>query len=72
MKPEEAHLAAVDIDSGSRLRLGSDSVQWNEFRRRWIIIASRSLPAVRAAVALLGRHLKPWIAQIEAVPVDSL
>ena len=42
MKPEEAQLAAVDIESGDRVWLRSASVQWNEFRRRWIMIAQQT------------------------------
>jgi len=42
MKPEEAQLAAVDIETGDRVWLRSASVEWNEFRRRWIMIAQRT------------------------------
>lgn len=42
MKPEEAHLAAVDIETGNRVSLRSASVQWNEFRRRWVMIAQQT------------------------------
>jgi hypothetical protein len=42
MRPEEAQLAPVDIESGDRVWLGSDSVRWNEFRRRWVMIAQQA------------------------------
>jgi hypothetical protein len=42
MGPEEAQLAAVDIETGNRVWLRSASVQWNEFRRRWIMIAQQT------------------------------
>lgn len=42
MKPEEAHLAAVDIETGARVALRSASVQWNGFRRRWVMIAQQT------------------------------
>jgi hypothetical protein len=39
LKPAEAHFQPVDVDTGKPLAMHAGSVFWNEFRRRWIMIA---------------------------------
>jgi hypothetical protein len=39
LKPEEALLQLRDADSGKPVRAHGGSVYWNEYRRRWVLIA---------------------------------
>lgn len=40
LKPEEARLHPVDVDSGKPVRLHRGSVNWNDYRRCWVLIAT--------------------------------
>lgn len=39
IQPEEAYFQLRDVDAGDRVQLSSGSVYWNDFRKKWIMIA---------------------------------
>lgn len=39
MKPEESPNVPVDVDTGAPVVLHSASIQWNDYRKRWVMIA---------------------------------
>ena len=39
IRPDEAYPSIVDIDTSKPIKARSTSVQWNAFRKRWIMIA---------------------------------
>lgn len=39
MKPEESPQVPVDVETGKPVVLHSASIQWNEYRKRWVMIA---------------------------------
>jgi len=41
LKPEEAHFLPLDVESGKPILMHRGSVRWNEYRRRWILIAGQ-------------------------------
>jgi hypothetical protein len=41
IKPEEARYNPVDVDSGERVLLARGTVNWNPYRKRWIMIAGQ-------------------------------
>jgi hypothetical protein len=42
LSSDEAYFQLLDVDSKKRVRVHSSSVAWNEFRRRWVMIALES------------------------------
>jgi hypothetical protein len=44
IESRESPVRFVDVDSGDPLALNGGSVAWNEYRRRWILIAVNALP----------------------------
>jgi hypothetical protein len=41
IRPEEARYSPVDVESGERIRLHRGSVNWNDYRKKWIMIATQ-------------------------------
>jgi hypothetical protein len=41
IRPDEAWYSPVDVESGERIRLHRGSVNWNEHRRKWIMLATQ-------------------------------
>lgn len=41
MKPEEAHFSPLDVETGKPIYLATGSVCYNEYRHRWIMIATQ-------------------------------
>jgi hypothetical protein len=64
IKPEEAYPQITDIETGRAIRARAGSVQWNEFRQRWMMIAQET-----GGTSPLGEYwyvegdtpLGPWV-----------
>ena len=41
IRPEEARYSPLDVESGERIRLHRGSVNWNDYRKKWIMIATQ-------------------------------
>jgi hypothetical protein len=41
LRPDEARYMPVDVESGERIRLHRGSVNWNAYRKRWVLIATQ-------------------------------
>ncbi|MCX7046745.1 MAG: hypothetical protein NTX50_14825 [Candidatus Sumerlaeota bacterium] len=41
IKPDEAYYQPVDAEKGKPIQMHNGSVNWNEYRKRWIMIASQ-------------------------------
>ncbi|MCZ6781238.1 MAG: hypothetical protein O7C73_06315 [Nitrospirae bacterium] len=59
MKPEEAWFHLRDIDSGAPVATYSGSVHWNDFRRRWVMIAQKNVGEVWYAEG--DTPVGPWV-----------
>lgn len=59
MKPEEAWFHLQDIDSGAPVETYSGSVHWNDFRRRWVMIAQKNVGEVWYAEG--DTPVGPWV-----------
>jgi hypothetical protein len=59
LKPEEGLLQLADRDSGKPVTAHNGSVYWNEFRRRWVMIAVES----RGSSSFLG---EVWYAEADS------
>ncbi len=59
IKPEEARYQPRDVDGGKPVQMHSGSIHWNEFRKKWILIAVQSF----GSPSLLG---EVWFAEAEA------
>jgi hypothetical protein len=59
LRPEEALLQLADRDSGKPVAAHGGSVYWNEFRRRWVMIAVES----RGSSSFLG---EVWYAEADS------
>src|SRR5262249_46953246 len=58
MKPEQARWAIADAASGNRVVFHGGSVAWNEFRKKWVLIAVER--GGKGAPSLLG---EVWYAE---------
>lgn len=64
LKQEEALIQTTDVETGKRFQLHGSSVCWNEYRRRWVMIASEIM-----GTSMLGElwyleadtPLGPWV-----------
>jgi len=59
LRPEEARLQMTDVDSGKPVEMHSGSICWNEFRKRWVMIAGQS-----GGTSYLGEI---WFAESESL-----
>ncbi len=74
LKAEEALLRLADRDSGKKVAAHNGSVYWNEFRKRWVMIAVES----RGSSSFLGEvwyseadsTLGPWAWGVKVVTHD--
>jgi len=55
LKAEQAHFLPTDVDSGEPVVMHRGSVRWNEYRRRWIMIATQ-----QGGTSLLGEI---WVSE---------
>ena len=75
LRPEEALLQLADRDSGKNVAAHGGSVYWNEFRRRWVMIAVES----PGSSSFLGEvwyaeadsPLGPWAWAVKVVTHDK-
>ena len=58
IRPEEARHLPVDIDGGKPVRLHLGSIAWNEYRKKWILIAVES-----GGTSMLG---EVWFSEAES------
>jgi hypothetical protein len=58
IKPEEAAFRLLDVETGAPVNVGFGSLFWNEFRRRWILIAQQNVGGVWFAEA--DSPVGPW------------
>ncbi|HZT81707.1 MAG TPA: hypothetical protein VFA26_15880 [Gemmataceae bacterium] len=73
LKPEEALLHLRDVDTGKPVLAHSGSVYWNEFRRRWVMIAVQMFgTSVLGEVwyAEADTPLGPWVFARKVVTHD--
>ncbi|MCI0537272.1 MAG: DUF4185 domain-containing protein [Verrucomicrobiales bacterium] len=42
MKPEEAWIQLTDIETGAAIRPHASSIQWNDYRKRWVMIVEQA------------------------------
>lgn len=59
MNPGEGLLHLTDVDTGAEIEGHSGSVYWNEFRRRWIMIAQKNVGEVWYAEG--DTPVGPWV-----------
>ena len=59
LKPDEGLLHLTDIDTGAVIEGHSGSVYWNDFRKRWVMIAQKSVGEVWYAEG--DTPLGPWV-----------
>jgi hypothetical protein len=74
LKPGETLVALQDADTGQRIQTGGGSVYWNEYRRRWVMIAVQT-----GGTSYLGEvwyaeadtPLGPWVYAARVVTHDK-
>ena len=74
MKPEEALLQLKDVDTGKPVLAHSGSVNWNAYRKRWIMIAVESggtSPLGEVWFAEAKTPLGPWVHARKIVTHDQ-
>ena len=59
MQPREAWFQLQDVMTGAQVPTYSGSVQWNEFRRRWVMIAQKNVGEIWFAEA--DTPVGPWV-----------
>jgi len=59
LSAKEAHFQTVDVDSGKAVDLQTGSAFWNEFRKRWVMIAQQS-----GGTSFMGEI---WFAEAESI-----
>lgn len=73
LKPDEALLALQDVDTGKPVLAHAGTVYWNDYRRRWVMIAVESFgTSVLGEVwyAEADHPLRPWVYARKVVTHD--
>jgi hypothetical protein len=74
IKPEECRVTPVDVATKERVTLHAGTVRWNEYRKRWVLVAVQSFgkPSFLGEVwyAESGAPTGPWLRAVKVVTHD--